>query len=380
MIRICAITERRADYSKLRPVLRKLVETPGFELSLIVAGHHLLPEMGNTVELIEQEGFAIAARVPMFSYRGEDNGAEMAKAMGKALIGMTEALEKQKIDLLLVGFDLGAHLAGAMAAAHMNIPVAHLEGGLVTGSIDEPIRHSISRFAHIHFAETEASAQRLVRMGENPRYVFNVGCPSLDTILSADFPPPHETGKKFNLDLSKRFILVMQHPVTTEAEDATEQILRTLSAVKRTGMQAILIYPNIDAGGKRIIQAIENTPIQSYKNLPFELYIGLLNVTGVIVGNSSSGIVEAPSFKLPAVNIGTRQQGREKTSNVIDVGYDEEEIYQAIQKAMYDKKFREGLEECRNPYGDGKASQRIIDILSSIDLKDPRLIQKRLMY
>lgn len=380
MKRICAVTERRADYSKLKPVLHKIEQDPEFELSLIVAGHHLLPEMGNTVSLVEEDGFNIIGRVPMFTNSKDDSGAEMAKALGRAMVGITETLEKVKTDCVLVGFDLGAHLAAAISAAHMNTLIAHLEGGEITGSIDESIRHAISRFAHIHFTETDASAKRLIKMGENPHYVFNVGCPSLDAILSLDFIPPQEMAARFNLDLSLPIILLVQHPVTTEANNSTDQILKTLAAVEKTGLQTVLIYPNIDAGGRRIIRAIEKTKTQSYENLPLEVYISLMNIASVIVGNSSSGIIEAPSFKMPAVNIGTRQQGRERTGNVIDVGYDTEEIYQAITKAVYDKDFRKGLEGCINPYGDGKASPRILEVLRGLDFHKPGLLQKRLAY
>ena len=380
MRRICAITERRADYSKLKPVLQKLEEEPEFELQVIITGQHLLPELGHTVELVESDGFTIAARVPVFSKNKNDSGADMVRALGQAMIGLTDALERIAPDIMLVGFDLGAHLAAAIAAAHMNIPVAHIEGGELTGSIDESLRHATTRFAHLHFASNEASTQRLIRMGENPKYVFNVGCPSLDALLNMDFIPPEKLAQEFDLNLSQPLILVLHHPVTTEADKATEQIMLTLEAVKKTGMQAIFIYPNIDAGGWRIIKVIEKTKIQNYKNLPFEVYASLMKLASVLVGNSSSGIMEAPSLKLPAVNIGTRQQGRMQAENVINTGYHSEEIYDAIMKAINDKQFRKSLDGCKNPYGDGRASARIVEVLKSIDLRDPALIQKRLAY
>ena len=380
MKRICAITERRADYSKLRPVLQKIEEDPELELFLIVAGHHLLPELGHTVELVVSDGFTITARVSMFSEKEKGNGAEMAKALGRAIIGVTEATERIDPDIMLVGFDLGAHLAAAIAAAHMNILVGHIEGGEVTGSIDESLRHAITRFAHLHFASNDMSAQRLIRMGENPDYVFDVGCPSLDALCNMDYIPHQELAQTFNLDLSQPLILVVQHPVTTEADKADDQIMQTLNAVKKTRKQAIVIYPNIDAGGRSIIRVIERSKIQNYKNLPFEVYASLMKLASVIVGNSSSGIVEAPSLKLPAVNIGTRQQGRMQAENVINTDYNSEEIYNAIMKALYDKEFRKKLDSCRNPYGDGKASSRIVRILKSVDTHDPTLIQKKLAY
>lgn len=380
MIRICAITERRADYSKLRPVLQKIEMDPELELQLVVAGQHLLPELGHTMELVESDGFTVVAQVPMFSKNKKDTGADMVRALGQAMIELTDVLERVAPDIMLVGFDLGAHFAAAITAAHMNRPVAHIEGGELTGSIDESLRHATTRFAHLHFASNEVSAKRLVRMGENPRYVFNVGCPSLDALLNMDFIPPEKLAQKFDLDLSQPLILVLHHPVTTEADRATEQIMLTLEAIKKTGMQAIFIYPNIDAGGRRIIKVIERTRVKNYKNLPFEAYASLMRFASVLVGNSSSGIVEAPSLKLPAVNIGTRQQGRMQAENVINAGYNSEEIYDAVMKAIYDEEFRKRLEDSKNPYGDGKTSPRIVEILKSIDLHDPALIQKRLAY
>lgn len=380
MRQICAITERRADYSKLKPVLQQISEDPELGLQLIVTGHHLLPKVGHTVELVETDGFNIIAKIPMFSGEEMDTGAEMARAMGRVMMGITDVLEKAAPDIMLVGFDLGAHLAGAIAAAHMNIPVAHIEGGERTGSIDESLRHATTSFAHLHFVSNEDSAKRLIRMGENPRYVFDFGCPSLDSLLNMEFISPEELARQFDIDISSPLILVLHHPVTSEAEEATEQVRLTLEAVKKTGEQTIFIYPNIDAGGRRIIDVIEGTKVQAYKNLPFEVYTSLMNLAAVLVGNSSSGIIEASSLKLPAINIGSRQQGRMQAGNVINTGYNAEEIYDAIMKAIYDKEFREKVKDCKNPYGDGKASARIVDTLKTINLLDPALTQKRLAY
>jgi len=380
MRRICTITERRADYSKLKPVLQKIQSEPEFDLHLIVTGQHLLPELGYSVELIEKDGFPVVARIPMFSKQSRDNGADMVKALGSIMIEIVGILERIKPDIMLVGFDLGAHLAASIVAAHMNIPVAHIEGGELTGSIDESLRHATTRFANLHFASNDEAAQRLIKMGENPKYVYSVGCPSLDTLLSMSFVSPEELSRKFNLNLSQPFILALQHPVTTEANEATQQILYTFKAIKETGIQAMLIYPNVDAGGWRIIREIEQTKIQAHSNLPFEIYASLMKIASVLVGNSSSGIVEAPSLKLPTINIGTRQQGRMQAENVINTGYDPDEIYDAIMKAIYDDNFKKILESCKNPYGDGNASSRIMEILKNIDLRDHALIQKMLTY
>jgi len=375
--KICVITERRADYSRLKPVLQKIKQDPRLELFIIASGAHLLSETGRTIDLIKQDGFSIDANIQMFSKDKNDTGVEMSRALGRALIGIANALEKIKPDILLVGFDLGAHLAGAIAGAHMNIPVAHIQGGEVTGTIDESIRHAITKFAHIHFPSTAESAERIIKMGENPKYVFNVGCPAIDTILNTKFIPAHKLAEKFNINLSKPLILLIQHPVTTEVNEAENQIVKTLSAIKKINEQVILIHPNIDAGGRRILKIIKKTKIKRYKNLPFETFSSLMNISNLIVGNSSSGIREALLFKLPAINIGTRQQGREHANNVINVDYNEKEIYSAIKKALYDNKFKEKLKDYKSPYGDGRASERIVDILAKIKIK-PEILQKKI--
>lgn len=375
--KICVITERRADYSRLKPIFQRIKQHPDLQLFIVTSGAHLLSETGRTIDLIKQDGFDIHTNIQMFSKDKSDTGAGMSRALGRALIGITSALEEIEPDILFVGFDLGAHLAGAIAGAHMNIPVAHIQGGEITGTIDESIRHAITKFAHIHFPSTAKSAERIIKMGENPKYVFTVGCPSIDVIHNTKFIPAHKLAEEFNINLSKPLILLIQHPVTTEVDEAESQIIKTLSAIKKINEQVILIHPNIDAGGRRILKIINRTRIKKYKNLPFETFLSLMNITDVIVGNSSSGIREAPSFKLPAVNIGTRQQGREQANNVINVDYDEKEIYLAIKKALYDKKFKEKLKDCKNPYGDGKASEKIVDILAKIKI-EPEMLQKKI--
>jgi UDP-N-acetylglucosamine 2-epimerase (non-hydrolysing)/GDP/UDP-N,N'-diacetylbacillosamine 2-epimerase (hydrolysing) len=220
-------------------------------------------------------------------------------------------------------------------------------------------------------------------MGEDKRFVFNVGCPVVDMILDAKLKSRAQLQQELHIPGSKPIILVIQHPVTSEVENAKTQILTTLSALKEINkdntFEPILIYSNIDAGGRKIIDEKEKSGIKLFKNLPVETFLSLLKNTSVLVGNSSCGIREAPSFKVPVVNIGTRQQGRERACNVIDVGYNEEEIIKAIQKAMFDKKFKEKMKGCKNPYGDGKSAQRIVKILETIDFPK-ECIQKRIAY
>jgi GDP/UDP-N,N'-diacetylbacillosamine 2-epimerase (hydrolysing) len=274
-------------------------------------------------------------------------------------------------------------LAGVVAATYVGIPIAHIHGGEVSGNVDEPVRHAITKLAHIHLAATKESAERIIRMGEEPWRVFVVGAPGLDSALTTELPKSKELSKKYNLDLSSPLVLVVQHSVVGEAEDAPGQIRETLDALVELGFQTVLVYPNADAGGRRMIKVIsryENYPfIKTFKSIPHEEYLGLMKIAKVMVGNSSSGIIEAPSFGLPTVNIGTRQRGRQRAENTIEVGYDNQEIKKAIQKALFDRKFRERVKHSKNPYGDGKAGKRIAKILSEIEI-NRELLEKRMTY
>lgn len=381
MKKIAVITGTRAEYGILKPVLSEIDKHPDLDLSLVVIGMHLLKEFGYTIKEIEKDGFKIEAKIE--GLYDEDSRIDMAKSIGKGIIKLSEALDKVKPDILLLLGDRGEMLAGAIAATYMNILIAHIHGGEVSGNVDEPVRHAITKLAHIHFSATKESVNRIIKMGEDPSNVFVVGAPGLDTILNENLIGPAELSKKYNLDLSKPILLVVQHPVTTEVEDAPDQIRETLEALSELKYQTILIYPNADAGGRKMIEMIkkyEKYPfIKTFKSIPHKEYLSLMKIASVMVGNSSSGIIEAPSFGLPVINIGSRQEGRERAENVIDVDYDKEQIKTAIKKALYDKTFKEKVKNCKNPYGDGKAGARIADILSKIKI-DKKLLQKRLTY
>ena len=381
MKKIAVVTGTRADYGILKPVLKAVRSNPKLSLSLIVTGMHLSREFGYTVREIENDGFRIDAKVSML--HAQDTGAAMAKSIGKCVQKMAAALARIKPDILLLLGDRGEMLAGGVAATYMGIPIAHLHGGEVSGSVDEPVRHAIAKLAHIHFPATRESAKRIIKMGEDPSRVFVVGAPALDTIMNEKLLNPTELSKKYGLDLSEPLLLVLQHPVVTEADEAADQIKETLDAIVELKHRTILIYPNADAGGRRMIKVIEKYEkypfITSFKSLPYIDYLSLMKVASVMIGNSSSGIIEAPSFHLPAVNIGGRQGGRERSTNVIDVKHDKREIARAIKKALYDKGFREKVRKCKNPYGDGRAGVRVAQILSEI--KDvPKLLEKRIAY
>lgn len=375
------MTGTRAEYGNLKPLLKAINKHPRLDLALIVTAMHLSKEFGYTIKEIRKDGFRVDTKVEML--HAEDTGAAMAESIGKCVIRMVGVLEQIKPDILLLLGDRAEMLAGAVAAAYMGIPIAHLHGGDVSSSVDESVRHAITKLAHIHFPATRGSANRIIKMGEDPSRIFVVGAPTMDTILNEKLPKRAELSKKYGFDLSKPILLVLQHPIVTEADEAAGQMKETLDAIVELKHQTILIYPNADAGGRRMIKVIkkyEKYPfIESFKSIPYADYLGLMRVASVMVGNSSSGIIEAPAFRLPVVNIGTRQKGRERSTNVIDVGYNRREIVKAVKKALHDRKFRAKVKKCKNPYGDGKASQRIVKELSKIKIT-PELLQKRITY
>jgi len=381
MKKIAVITGTRAEYGMFKSVLRQMEANPGLKLSLIVIGMHLSAEFGYTVKEIEEDGFKIDAKIDVL--HGKDTGAAMAKSIGRCMARTASALEKIKPDILLILGDRSEMLVGAVSATYMAIPIAHIHGGDISGNVDEQVRHAITKLAHIHFAATKESADRIIKMGEEPWRVHVVGAPGLDLILSKELVEPRELARKYGLDLSKPILLVVQHSVITEPDDAPKQTRETLEAIVDLGYQTVLVYPNADAGGRRMIEVIreyEKYPfIKTFKNILHKEYLGFMKLASVMVGNSSSGIIEAPSFGLPVVNIGSRQKGRQRAENVIDVNYDKEQIKRAIQKALYDETFKEKVKNVKNFYGDGKAGMRIASVLSNIKI-DKRLLEKRMTY
>jgi GDP/UDP-N,N'-diacetylbacillosamine 2-epimerase (hydrolysing) len=368
MRKVFIVIERRADYSRYRPILQKLKEDPFFEIYLVVTGICLLEKHGKDVNYIREDGFEINAEIPMFEENGEDTGAEMVRSMSRVMFGLVAELEKAKPDIVLSGFDIGGNFAVTIAAAHMNIPVAHIQGGEVTGSIDESIRHAMSKFAHIHFPATELSRHRLIRMGEDPASIFVVGCPSIDVLVSTPVIAREKIEEALNLDLSKPTLLMIQHPVTTEWMNSIDQIRETVEAVKETGVQCIVLLPNNDAGHSKIIEYIKSNDVRWFPSLPTLTFINLYRNVSALIGNSSSGIHETPSLKIPAINIGSRQQGRERAGNVIDVPHEKEKIVQAINKALFDKNFRDYIQKLENPYGNGTSAEQIVKILKTVPL------------
>jgi GDP/UDP-N,N'-diacetylbacillosamine 2-epimerase (hydrolysing) len=378
---IAVVTGTRSEFGILRPILRAIQDSQNFRLQLIVTGMHLMDEFGSTVHEIEKE-FKIAARVPM--PLSTDTSQATAHSLAEGIRGMTDALVQLLPDILLVPGDRSEAFAAAIAGMYARIPIAHLHGGDVSGGgFDEFVRHAITKMSHIHFAASPKSAERIIRMGENPSNVFIVGAPGLDTILGRQMKSKKDVEALLGIDLSLPTALVVQHSISVHPETAGDEMLATLAAVDELGLQAVVLYPNSDSGHQKIIAAIQryekNPRFRVMKSIGHEYYLSIMSNAHVMVGNSSSGIIEASSFHLPVVNIGERQEGRERAENVIDVPPEKERIKDAIKTCFKDEAFRQRARNCVNPYGSGNAGQRIAEILGTISL-EPGLLQKKLAY
>jgi UDP-N-acetylglucosamine 2-epimerase (non-hydrolysing)/GDP/UDP-N,N'-diacetylbacillosamine 2-epimerase (hydrolysing) len=375
--KIVSITGTRSDYGLMTPVFGKIANTPGLELHLVVTGMHLMPEFSASLARIR------ADRPGTLHYTertdGDDSGAAMARALGLTVSAAATVLQAVQPDIVLLQGDRGEMLAGAIAAAHMNVPIVHMSGGDRTGSIDDSIRNALSKFAHIHLTTCSASSRQLLVLGEAPNRIFEVGEPGLDVIRNLDYIAPAALAAELELDLTRPVVLATQHPVTTEAGAAAWQIGQVLAALEEAALQTVFTYPNSDAGGAEMIKVLESWRGRSFLRIVPDLgsrkYLSLMRIAALIVGNSSSGIFEAPSFKVPAVNIGTRQHGRLRARNVVDVGYDKDSIAKGISYALHDRDFRAGLSECTNPYGDGDTAPRTVEILQRLRLI-PALLAK----
>lgn len=377
--KILYISGSRADYGFMQGVLKKIDTHPDLELEVIVTGMHLMKEFGYTLNSIQKDGFRI------YKIPAKFDSSEMSAVnfLGFFLKKMALAINKIRPDIILVAGDRAEMLGGAIVASYCSLPLAHVSGGDVTSTIDEHIRHAITKLANIHFPYTALSADRIYKMGEDQWRIHIVGSPGVYKMLNQKIIPKEKIVKKYGLDLSKPFLLMIQHPVTFEVGYAASQIRTTLEAITELKVQTVLIYPNADNGGIRMIEVIrefEKKPdIRAYKTIQSVDFFSLMKNAVAIVGNSSSGIVEAPSFNLPTINIGSRQEGREQAGNVINVGYDKDEIKNAICKALSDKKFLKKVHTCKNPYDAGDAASRITEVLASVKI-DHNLLQKKLRY
>lgn len=351
---------------------------PDLRYHLMVSGMHLSPEFGLTIQEIETEGFEIGERVEMLL--SSDTPEGIAKSLGLGVIGFAQVFGRFRPDILMVLGDRFEMYAAALAALPFKIAIAHIHGGELTqGAIDDALRHSITKLSHLHFVSTQEYAHRVRQLGEAPWRVIVSGAPGLDNLNSIQLMATSELETRFALHLAQPFLLVTFHPVTLEYEHLQWQVSELLAALETCGLPVIFTLPNADTGSRNIIGMIRDfvqshSAAQMVDNLGTRAYFSLMSLAAAMVGNSSSGIIEAGSFKLPAVNIGTRQEGRLRGANVIDVGYNRQEIINGINQAVQPE-FRKNLEKLVNPYGTGKAAAIIVEKLATV-VVDNNLLKK----
>jgi UDP-hydrolysing UDP-N-acetyl-D-glucosamine 2-epimerase len=380
--KVCVVVGSRANYSSIKSAMQAIAAHPHLELQLVVGASALLDRYGSVTELIERDGFEPDEKVFML-IEGE-TPATMAKSTGLGLLELPTAFERLEPDVVITVGDRFETMSTALAATYMNIPLAHTMGGEVSGNIDESIRHAVTKFAHIHFPASQGAGERIVRLGEDPDCVHVVGCPRMDLVAEvlADggdgLSELFEMGVGGRFSLDEPFLIVSQHPVTTEYGEGKLQIQETLKAVQELAVPAVVLWPNADAGAEHIAAGIrqwrehnDDSKLHFFKNLDASDYIKLMGRTACILGNSSSAIREGAFIGTPAVNIGRRQEGRDRGSNVVDVDYDTEQIADAVQAQMANGRY-----PMEPIYGDGHAGERIADILSTKSLS----IHKRITY
>jgi GDP/UDP-N,N'-diacetylbacillosamine 2-epimerase (hydrolysing) len=366
--RILYVTGTRADFGLMKSTLRCMAADPRIDLSVCVTGQHLEKAFGRTMKEVEASGLAIAGRVPVDLAEGD--GAMMARAIGRMVAGITGILIKHRYDGVLLLGDRGEMIAGALAAIHLNVPVFHIHGGELTGTVDEPVRHAISKLSHYHFTATREARQRLVRMGEQPRRVFVTGAPGLDELKGARLMPRAALARGQGLDSAKPIALVLFHPVLQEAREAGLQMRNLLAATRKAGYQILCLKPNSDAGNHAIVAAIDDVAardgsVRVVTHLPRQDYISWLAAADMLVGNSSSGIIEAASFNLPVVNVGSRQNGRQQSGNVVNASTSAHAIGKALAAAarLRGRRFA-------NVYGKGDAGARITALVATLPLTE----------
>lgn len=385
-------TGNRAEYGLQYPILRAIGAHPDLEYRLIVSGAHLDRNFGRTLSEIQSDGFEVHAEVKIDM--GEDTLYGTAQAIGTGVCSMGQALSRLRPDLLVVYADRFEGFAAVVAGTQMNIPTAHIEGGDLTegGALDDSVRHAMTKLAHLHFTTNTQATNRILSMGEEPWRVHTVGFPAIDLISESRFATLAEVREKLGLDMSRPIVLFTQHSVTTAFDRAGEQVRPSFEALEElaaAGVQSIITYPNNDAGGRAIIEEIEALRIRGVPNLHVHSSLGRHLYHGVLalardpqlrvacVGNSSSGIKESPAFGCPTVNIGSRQDGRLRGDNVLDVGYDRDAIVAAVRHSLFDEGFRQQCRTGDNPYYLGDAGMKIADVLARVPL-DEKLIRKQM--
>ncbi len=379
MRRILYVSGTRADYGLMRRTLRAIDQEADLALFIAATGMHLMPSRGYTLSEIEKDGFSIKKIEAVFL---DDSRMSMGSFVGECIQGLVKICKEIDPDIILVLGDRGEMLAGSTVGTYLGIPVGHIHGGEVSSTVDESIRHAITKLAHFHLPATQDSAQRIQRMGETTERIHVVGAPGLDGIREG-LMKREELFAFVGFDPHKPLALLIQHPVSEEEDQAPSQIESSLEAALDMGLQIVLIYPNADAGGKKMIEKIQeyesHSLLKTYASLPRNIFLSLMEHSHVMIGNSSAGLIESSSFHLPVVNIGTRQEGRLRGKNVIDVGTQKEDIKKGLDKALNDREFTSSLQTIVNPYGDGNSAKRIVDYLKELRI-DSHLLQKQIAY
>lgn len=389
---VAIFTGNRAEYGLQYPILRAVDAHPELDYRLLVSGAHLDANFGRTLEEIRSDGFRIDAEVQI------DMDASSlfatAQAIGSGVLSISRVIAKLQPDLMVVYADRFEGLAAVVASTQMNVPTAHIEGGDLTegGALDDSVRHAMTKLSHLHFTTNQQATNRILAMGEEAWRVHTVGFPAIDLISEGRFASPSEVHERLGLDLGRPIVLFTQHSVTTEYEEASLQVRPSLAAVRllaAEGVQFVLTYPNNDAGGRAIIRELEAFRAEDLANVRLErslgrhLYHGVLAVARqpgarvACVGNSSSGIKESPAFGCPTVNIGSRQDGRLRGRNVIDAGYDADDIVRSIRRSLFDEAFRDLCRSAENPYYLGSAGPKVANVLATVPI-DQALLRKKM--
>lgn len=383
--KILAVTGARSDYDLMSPVYYRLHNNPSFDLSLLVTGSHLSEKFGRTEKYIISDGYRIEDRV--YNLVDSDLKIGRAMSMGHQIPAFAQIFQRVKPDIILVAGDREEALSTTATAAYMSIPVAHFFGGDFTydGNIDNSVRYAATKLAHIHFPVMEKHKEVLVKLGEDDWRIYVTGSPALDKFVQTPAMSEKEISQKINFNIENApFLLLIQHSTISEVDIQSYNIRQTLDAVIETGYKCLINYPNSDAGNHDIIQAykeyaVKYPQLHLFTNLDRNIYVNIMRHAACLVGNSSSGICEAPSVGLPVVNVGTRQKGRINGGNVIFTDYSKDEINKAIMKSLTDKKYIENVRKCNNPYGDGHSAERVEKVLEEIELND-KLIYKNITY
>ncbi|OHW61979.1 GDP/UDP-N,N'-diacetylbacillosamine 2-epimerase (hydrolyzing) [Andreesenia angusta] len=384
MKKILVVTGTRAEYGLLYWTMKRIDEDKDLELQLVVTGSHLVSDYGFTVNQIKSDGFKIDEEIDMIVSSGKKSA--VVKSMGLELIQMSQTFDRLKPDILLILGDRYETFIAATCAMIMNIPIAHMNGGESTeGALDEQIRHAITKMAHIHFPGAWYYKERIIKMGEEPWRVHNVGQAGVESIKRLEFMSKSELESDLGITLDKKTFLITYHPVTLEINDTEEQVENLLESISSFDANYIFTYPNVDFGSDIIVKKLnrfveKNDNAYMFYSLGQKRYLSLMKYVDVVIGNSSSGIIEAPILRVPVVNIGDRQKGRLRNTNIIDADYKKESIEKAIEKAIFSSDFKSKLNSMKNIYGEGSTSTQIVDILKKTNLNKKELLYKKLNY